>query len=270
MESRDPRTLRRTARAAIAAVLLPSLVLALQACESESTAVPEPCPTAGKWALGGGKGDRLDSACAWTGVIRLTHTESTDAKNEFADPFGTRHRILGQHRQDREIEIRITPGKATATLSGTWTGTWDVTTVQSCDDGRPGETVQKVYEDYEMRLSGAGEVEVTLTMEPDGAYRLDFTGPKEIWDKAGTTSVHFNDTCQDPPVILDHEETGSDREETSHRFAFTVRGRTAPGADRISGSDDLPLPIIESFGQGGHTGTIARIHSATWTLERRN
>src|SRR5690606_39753295 len=68
--------------------------------------------------------------------------------------------------------------------------------------------------DLEMRLSGAGEVEVTLTMEPDGAYRLDFTGPKEIWDKAGTTSVHFNDTCQDPPVILDHEETGSDREET--------------------------------------------------------
>lgn len=270
MRSRNRRTTPRAARTATVAILLPPLVLAFQACESDSTAIPDPCPTTGKWALGGGSGNRLDPDCAWTGVIHLSHTESTDEKHEFVDPFKTHHLILGQNRQDREIEIKITPGRATATLSGTWTGIWDVTTVQACEGGWPGENVQKLYEDYEMQLSGSGEVEVTLTIEPDGAYRLDFTGPKEIWDKSGTTSLHYNDTCQDPPFIADYEHTGTDREETSYRFPFTVRGKMTPGADRISGSDKLPLPTIEPVGEGGRTGTIATIYSATWTLERKN
>ena len=264
------RTTRRATRMAAVAILLPPLLLALQGCDSDSTAIPDPCPTVGTWALGRGGGKRLDPGCAWTGTIHLSHTESTDEKNEFVDPFETHHLILGQNRQDREIDIQITPGKATGTLEGTWTGIWDVTTVQACEDGRPGENVQKLYEDYEMKLSGAGEVQGTLTIERDGAYRLDFTGPTEIWDKTGTTFIHHNDTCQDPPFVVDYESTGSGREETSYRFSFTVRGKITPGADRISGSDELPLPIIEPVGEGGRSGTIATIYSATWTLERKN
>ncbi len=264
------RITRRITRTAAVAILLPPLLLALQGCDSGPTATPDPCPTSGMWALGGGSGNRLDPGCAWTGVITLSHTQSTEEEHEFVDPFGTHHRILGQSRQDREIEIQLTSGGANGTVEGTWTGTWDMTAVQACDDGRPGENVQKVFEDYEMQLSGTGEAEVTLTIEPDGAYRLDFTGPKEIWDKTGTVSIHYNDTCQDPPFIMDYEDTDSDREESSFALPFTVRGKTTPGAERISGSAEAPLPIIEPFGEGGKTGTIATAYSATWTLERKN
>lgn len=98
MRSRNRRTTPRAARTATVAILLPPLVLAFQACESDSTAIPDPCPTTGKWALGGGSGNRLDPDCAWTGVIHLSHTESTDEKHEFVDPFKTHHLILGQNR----------------------------------------------------------------------------------------------------------------------------------------------------------------------------
>lgn len=264
------RTTQRKAVCMTAAILLSPLLLTLQGCDSGPTATPDPCPTSGTWALGGGRGTRLDPSCAWSGVITLSHSESTEEEHEFVDPFGTHHRILGQNRQDREIEIRLSAGRANGTLEGTWTGTWDLTTIQACEDGRPGKNVHKMFEAYEMQLSGTGEVEVTLTIEPDGAYRLDFTGPKEIWDKTGTTSLHYNDTCQDPPFIADYEETGSDREESSFALPFTVRGKITPGADRISGSAEAPLPIIEPFGEGGRTGTIATVYSATWTLERKN
>lgn len=264
------RTTRRIARRAVVAVLFPPLLLSLQGCDSGPTATPDPCPTIGKWALGGGSGTRLDARCAWSGVITLSHTQSTEEEHNFIDPFGTENLILGQSRQDREIKIQLTAGRAEGTVEGTWTGTWDVTTVQTCEDGQPGENVQKMVDDYEMQISGTGEAEVILTIEPDGAYRLEFTAPHETWDKSGTVTIHYNDTCQDPPFIMDYENTESDREETFYGLPFTVRGKITPGDDLISGADEVPLPIIEPFEHGGKRGTIATVYSATWKLERKN
>lgn len=89
------RITRRVTRTAAVAILLPPLLLSLQGCDSGPTATPDPCPTTGTWALGGGSGNRLDPGCAWSGVITLSHTQSTEEEHEFVDPIGTQHRILG-------------------------------------------------------------------------------------------------------------------------------------------------------------------------------
>jgi hypothetical protein len=253
---------------AAAAILIPPFLFSLQGCDSEPTASPDPCPTSGTWSLSGGAGTTLDPRCAWSGVITLSHTESTEEERDFLDDAGGRHRVLGQSRADREIEIQLTAERANGTVDGTWTGMWDVTTVHACDDGRPGNTTHKMDSEYEIQFSGSGRVEVTLTLKPDGAYRLDFTGPKEKQEKTGTTAIHYSDTCSDPPFSLDHEESGTDQDEFDP-FPFSVQGRITPGADRISGAAETPLPIITPLVGPGMTGSVATVYTATWKLERK-
>lgn len=253
--------LARAPRVAAAALLIPTVLIFVQGCDAQSTAATDPCPASGVWTSSAA-GRQADPNCAWDGVITLSHTLSIESSARYSDYTGAETEEVHQDQFEREIKVTISGGRAHATVAGTWTGRMKQTVRDDC-------TTVVNDADHTVAITGGGEVPVTLTLQPDGNYRLDFAGPEEVHDQNSRFLYTHTDRCGEPKTET-KDLSGTNRADFPP-LPFTVHGKVEPGSNRIAGTKEVPLPLITPIDdpEDGVTGTQATVYTVIWTLERK-